>query len=217
MGKAEEQNNVQKRVVLQGGVEYNKEDNPPVIKGGIEQNVVVKIPEIDLSEIEIGLESLLKDQSSSIDDLIADNKSEIAILKSKQREQELAIKNRQENVKRLQEQKKAIRREERERQKLYNALKSDNIGLTKIDVATNKTSNYHPLENKVEPLIKSKQNQLVNQDEKNRLKNEYRASLFYPDDTEETKLYLATQKQIAEEQKREQNAQLEKQIEARKC
>ena len=49
-------------------------------------------------------------------------------------------------------------------------LKSDNIGLTKIDVATNKTSNYHPLENKVEPLIKSKQNQLVNQDEKKSLK-----------------------------------------------
>ena len=73
-----------------------------------------------------------------IDGLIVNNKNEIAYLKSRQREQELEIKNRHENVKRLQEQKKAIRREERERQKLYNSLKSDNIGLTKINVQTNK-------------------------------------------------------------------------------
>ena len=216
MEKNKEQKDVEKRIVLQGSVEYNAEDKPPVIKGGIEENVIVKLPEIDVSEIEIGFESLLKDKGNSIDDLIADNKTEIAYLKTKQREQELEIKNRQENVKRLQEQKKAIRREERERQKLYNALKSDNIGLTKINVTTNKTSNYHPLVENVEPLIKSKQNQLVNQDEQNRSKNEYRASLFYPDDREETKLYLEKQKKVAEEQKREQKAQLETQIEARK-
>ena len=216
MEKNKEQKDVEKRIVLQGSVEYNAEDKPPVIKGGIEENVIVKLPEIDVSEIEIGFESLLKDKGNSIDDLIADNKTEIAYLKTKQREQELEIKNRQENVKRLQEQKKAIRREERERQKLYNALKSDNIGLTKINVTANKTSNYHPLVENVEPLIKSKQNQLVNQDEQNRSKNEYRASLFYPDDAEETKLYLEKQKKVAEEQKREQKAQLEKQIEARK-
>ena len=144
----------------------NAEEKPPVIKGGIEKNVKIEVPKIDVSEIEIGLETLLKPKRNSIEDLIADNKAEIAYLKSKQREEELTIKNRQENVRRLQEQKKAIMRGQRERQKLYNALKSDNIGLTKINVPTNKTSNYHPLENKVEPLIKSKQNQLVNQDEK---------------------------------------------------
>ena len=86
--------------------------------------------------------------------------------------------------------------------------------MTKINVQTNKTSNFNKIENKVEPLIKSKQNQLVTKDEQNRLKNEYRASLFYPDDTEETKVYLEKQKQVAEKQKQEQKAQLEKQIEA---
>ena len=55
-----------------------------------------------------------------------------------------------------------------------------------------------------------KQNQLVNQDERNRLKNEYRASLFYPDDTEETKAYFEKQKQIEQQRKQEQKAQLEK-------
>ena len=206
MEKAEEQNNV---------------ETPFILKGGVEKTVAKRVKKekqelTDMEEKISGLQNVAEEMHNYVEELIADNKAEIAYLKTRQREEELEIKNRQENVKRLQEQRKAIRREERERQKLNNALKSDNIGLTKIDVATNKTSNYHPLENKVEPLIKSKQNQLVNQDEKNRLKNEYRASLFYPDDTEETKLYLATQKQIAEEQKREQKAQLEKQIEARK-
>ena len=144
----------------------NAEEKPPVIKGGIEKNVKIEVPKIDVSEIEIGLETLLKPKRNSIEDLIADNKAEIAYLKSRQREQELEIKNRQENVKRLQEQKKARRREERERQNLYNTLKNDNIGLTKINVSTDKKSNYQQHENKVEPLIKSKQNQLVNQDEK---------------------------------------------------
>ena len=179
-----------------------KEEKAPVFKLGIEKNV--KIPE---PQIIVRVE---KELHNSIEDLIADNKAEIAYLKSRQREQELEIKNRHENVKRLQEQKKAIRREERERQKLYNTLKSDNIGLTKINVSTDKKSNYQQHENKVEPLIKSKQNQLVNQDERNRLKNEYRASLFYPDDTEETKLHYEKQKQVADKQRQEQKAQLEK-------
>ena len=184
-----------------------KEENAPVFKLGIEKNVKIPEPQI-IVQVE-------KELHNSIEDLIADNKAEIAYLKSRQREQELEIKNRHENVKRLQEQKKAIRREERERQKLYNTLKSDNIGLTKINVSTNKTSNYHPLVENVEPIIKSKQNQLVNQVEKNRLKNEYRASLFYPDDKEETKTYFEKQKQIEQQRKQEQKAQIEKQIEAR--
>ena len=202
-------------------IEHKDETKTGALEGGIEKNVFVDVEKLleQINNLEDDLYRLKNSDNEKIynriDGLIANNKNEIAYLKSRQREQELEIKNRHENVKRLQEQKKAIRREERERQKLYNKLKSDNIGLTKINVSTNKTSNYHPLVKNVEPLIKSKQNQLVNQDEKNRLKNEYRASLFYPDDTEETKLYLAKQTQIAEEQKREQKAQLEKQIDER--
>ena len=165
----------------------NEEEKAPVFKIGIEKNVMKTDPQIVVVQAE-------QEPYNYIEDLIADNKTEIAYLKTKQREQELEIKNRQENVKRLQEQRKAIRREERERQKLYNTLKSDNIGLTKIDVPTKRVSNFNSLVDSVEPLIKSRQNQLVNQDEQNRLKNEYRASLFYLDDKEETKAYFEKQK-----------------------
>ena len=184
-----------------------KEEKAPVFKLGIEKNVEIPEPKI-IVQVE-------KELHNSIEDLIADNKAEIAYLKSRQREQEIEIKNRQENVKRLQEEKKAIRREERERQKFYNSLKREDIGLTKIDVPRNKASNFNPLANTEEPLIKTKQNHLVKEDERNRLKNEYRASLFYPDDEEETKQYYEKQKQIAEQQEQEQKAQLEKQIETR--
>ena len=184
-----------------------KEEKVPVFKLGIEKNVEKSEPKI-IVQVE-------KELHNSIEDLIADNKAEIAYLKSRQREQEIEIKNRQENVKRLQEEKKAIRREERERQKFYNSLKREDIGLTKIDVPRNKASNFNPLANTEEPLIKTKQNHLVKEDERNRLKNEYRASLFYPDDEEETKQYYEKQKQVAEKQRQEQKAQLEKQVDAR--
>ena len=101
MAKAEEQKNVETPLILKGGVEKTVGKK---LKNGNKEKT-------DIEEKISGLQNVAEEMHNYIDDLIADNKTEIAYLKSKQREQELEIKIREENEKRLQEQKKAIRRD----------------------------------------------------------------------------------------------------------
>lgn len=203
--------------------EQNYGFNTPVFKLGVEENVL----SFDGNQIDklVGLhsindknenvyvknknirneydyfsaaEKILDKQHNYINDLIVDNKIEIENLKSRQKEQEAEIKNREDNIKKLHDQRKNLRKEKLEREKLYSSLKKNDIGLTKI----NNTSGNHNLtpnltfsKSEFVPLIKKKQAQQVMQYASDRIKNERRANLFYgEDDYEEAKEYFENKK-----------------------
>lgn len=203
--------------------EQDYELNAPVFKLGVEENVfsknlnqtdeIIGLHNIDVRNSNKYLENtyaknkydydttynkMSYNQQDYISDLIADNKKELEYLELKQKERNLEIKNRQDNIKILQNQRKELKKQKLEREKLYSSLKKNDIGLTKICNTfsnNNLTPNLTFSKSEFEPLIKKKQAQQVNQYELDRIKNERRANLFYgEDDYDEAKEYFKNKK-----------------------
>lgn len=143
-------------------------------------------------------EKMIENQHNYVDDLIADNEAELEHLKLIQQEQKSEIQNRRNNIKMLQKQRKELKKEKLQNEKLYNSLKKDKIGLAKINKTvsnSNLATNLILFKNNDEPLIKKKQAQQVREYELERIKNEKRANLFYgEDDYEEAKEYFENKK-----------------------
>lgn len=203
--------------------EQDYELNAPVFKLGVEENVfsknlnqtdeIIGLHNIDVRNSNKYLENtyaknkydydttynkMSYNKQDYISDLIADNKKELEYLELKQKERNLEIKNRQDNIKILQNQRKELKKQKLEREKLYSSLKKNDIGLTKICNTfsnNNLTSSLTFSKSEFEPLIKKKQAQQVNQYELERIKNERRANLFYgEDDYDEAKEYFKNKK-----------------------
>lgn len=208
---------------MKNGKEQDYELNAPVFKLGVEENVfsknlnqtdeIIGLHNIDVRNSNKYLENtyaknkydydttynkMSYNQQDYISDLIADNKKELEYLELKQKERNLEIKNRQDNIKILQNQRKELKKQKLEREKLYSSLKENDIGLTKI-CNTFSNNNLTPSltfsKSEFEPLIKKKQAQQVNQYELERIKNERRANLFYgEDDSDEAREYFENKK-----------------------